>query len=191
MKSNQLLRATLCAAALACMQAGCEETPKSYTRDQLKQFTATVASVNVPDRQIELVAPDGRRQSFSAGPEVRSLDQVRAGDRVVLSYYEGLAAAIRPAGTPAQLPQETETREAAPKGAKPGAGVAETRSTTVKIDSVDTSLNTVTFQRADGMTRTVDVKDPDAQKFIRKLKPGDAVEITYTEALAVDVKPAQ
>ena len=35
------------------------------------------------------------------------------------------------------------------------------------------------------MTRTVDVKDPKAQKFIGTLKKGDEVELTYTEALAV------
>ena len=33
------------------------------------------------------------------------------------------------------------------------------------------------------MTRTVDVKDPKAQKFIGTLKKGDEVELTYTEAL--------
>jgi translation initiation factor IF-1 len=33
------------------------------------------------------------------------------------------------------------------------------------------------------------VRDPKMRKFIRTLKPGDVVEVTYTESLAVDVTP--
>jgi hypothetical protein len=39
------------------------------------------------------------------------------------------------------------------------------------------------------MSRTVDVKDPKAQKFISTLKKGDQVQLTYVEALAVTVEP--
>ena len=28
------------------------------------------------------------------------------------------------------------------------------------------------------------------KKFIKTLKPGDAVEVTYTESIAIDVQPA-
>lgn len=62
--------------------------------------------------------------------------------------------------------------------------------TTVTIDSVDTSSNTVTFKRSDGMTRTVAVQRPEGQEFIRGLRKGDQVEITYTEAVAMEVRPA-
>jgi hypothetical protein len=55
---------------------------------------------------------------------------------------------------------------------------------------VDTSFNTVTFKRSDGMSRTVAIQTPEGQKFIRGLKKGDQVEITYTEAVAMEVKPA-
>ena len=39
------------------------------------------------------------------------------------------------------------------------------------------------------MTRTVDVVDPKAQKFISTLKKGDEVELTYVEAVAVTLEP--
>jgi hypothetical protein len=47
----------------------------------------------------------------------------------------------------------------------------------------------VTFVGPAGMTRTVDVKDPDAQKFISGLKKGDEVQLTYVEAVAVTLEP--
>jgi hypothetical protein len=36
----------------------------------------------------------------------------------------------------------------------------------------------------------VAVDSPEGQKFIHKLKPGDAVQITYTEAVALNVEEA-
>ena len=54
-----------------------------------------------------------------------------------------------------------------------------------------TSLPTLShFTGPGGLVRTVEVKDPNAQKFISKLKKGDHVELTYSEALAVSVEPA-
>jgi hypothetical protein len=48
----------------------------------------------------------------------------------------------------------------------------------------------VSFTGPQGMLRTITVQNPDAQAFIKKLKKGDEVEITYTEALAISVEPA-
>jgi hypothetical protein len=36
----------------------------------------------------------------------------------------------------------------------------------------------------------VTARSPNMQQFIRTLKPGDHVEITYTESIAVNVMPA-
>ena len=55
--------------------------------------------------------------------------------------------------------------------------------------SIDSASNRITFKRADGTVQRVAVEDPQAQQRIRKLKPGDAVSVTYTEQLAVSVQP--
>jgi hypothetical protein len=47
----------------------------------------------------------------------------------------------------------------------------------------------VTFTRADGLQRVIAIEDPQARRFIRKLKRGDRVQITYLEAIAVSVWP--
>jgi len=62
--------------------------------------------------------------------------------------------------------------------------------TTVEIEFVDTTFNTVTFKRSDGVSRTVAVESPEGREFIKGLKKGDHVEIAYTEAFAIEVKPA-
>jgi hypothetical protein len=48
----------------------------------------------------------------------------------------------------------------------------------------------VTFTRSDGASRTVAVESPEGREFIKGLKKGDNVEIAYTEAMAIEVKPA-
>ena len=68
--------------------------------------------------------------------------------------------------------------------------VGATVSTTVVIESVDTSFDTVSFKRPDGFVRTIAVESPEGKKFIRTLKKGDKVDVSYTEALAIAVVPA-
>jgi hypothetical protein len=63
-------------------------------------------------------------------------------------------------------------------------------STTVVVDSVDTSFDTITFRRPDGIMRTAAIDGAKAREFVHGLKRGDEVQITYSEAVALDVRPA-
>jgi hypothetical protein len=60
----------------------------------------------------------------------------------------------------------------------------------VKIKDVDTKNNVVSFYGEDGLLRAFPVQTDQGRAFIKKLKPGDEVGVTYTEALAVSVEPA-
>jgi hypothetical protein len=163
---------------------------KPLSRSESVQLRATVETIDQATRTLVLKSESGERAVVVAGPDVRNLDQVDEGDTVLLTYRIGIAAAVKPKGTAASPPVEGVAVDRAGPGQKPSATVGRTLASTVKIDSVDTSFNTVTFTRADGITRTVAVEDPEARKFIRSLKPGDAVEISYSEATAVSVEPA-
>jgi hypothetical protein len=164
---------------------------KPLTREESVQLKATVETIDQATRTLVLKgAESGERAVVVAGPDVRNLAQVKEGDTVLLTYKIGIAAAVKPKGTGASAPVEAMTAERSGAGQRPSATVGRTLVSTVKVDSVDTSFNTVTFTRADGITRTVAVEEPDAKKFIRGLKPGDAVEISYSEATAVSVEPA-
>ena len=47
----------------------------------------------------------------------------------------------------------------------------------------------VSFVGPAQIERTAEVLDPEMQSFLRTLKVGDEVDLTYTEALAVSVEP--
>ena len=62
-------------------------------------------------------------------------------------------------------------------------------SATVTVVSVDKKANTVTVKGPAGNTEVVKARDP---KNLEKLKAGDLIELTYTQALAISLdKPAK
>ena len=176
-------------AALAFGGAAAQPAPVQV--DKTHTITATVESVDQKQRLVELRKGD-QKQTIQVPAEVRNFDKVKVGDEVAVTYYEGLAAEFKKKGTSTTVGVLDATTGTArmPQGAsRPGAAVANKVKTTVVIEGVDKATNSVTFTGPSGMTRTVDVVDPKAQKFIAELKKGDEVELTYVEAVAVTVEP--
>jgi hypothetical protein len=60
----------------------------------------------------------------------------------------------------------------------------------VKILGINPSTNTVAFEDSDGQQHVIAVKSPNMREFIRTLKPGDHVDVTYTESVAISVVPS-
>lgn len=170
--------------------AGCAgEPPAPIAREERTDLTATVEAIDRDTRMVSLVGTEGRKATVYAGPDVRNFDQINVGDEVMVSFYAAIGAEVtEPEGATEGVKQEGAMLRAA-EGARPAGAVAEMLTTTVVIESVDTSLNTVSFRRPDGLTRVLAIEDPKAQAFIRQLKRGDRVKVTYMEAVAVSVRP--
>jgi hypothetical protein len=176
--------------AFACFPAlALAQKPDPVVSHKTKQATGTIQAVSQSDRHVVVQMEGGSPIVLEAGDAVRNFDQVRPGDRVVVSYQEGWIAEVKP---PGEGKHDVATASArAPEGERPGAVAGKTITTTVKVRSVDPSLNAVTFERPDGVVRKLSVADPKAQEFIRKLNPGDEVQVTYAEATAVSIQPAK
>jgi hypothetical protein len=151
---------------------------------------ATVQSLNLETRQVLLKLEDGRNLTIVAGPNVVNLEQVNVGDKVKALYKRGVAARI---AIPAESVEETEMAASialAEEGKKPGAAIGTMVRTVVTIVSFDIRSNLVTFATPDGLVRSIVVIEPEMQEFARGLKPGDEVEVTFTEALAIGLYEA-
>ncbi len=188
-----VLFATACAAnAAADSDTKATKSPAalpSMQTEKLEELSATVTSVDPKTRIIVLKADDGSTGDYQAGPEVKNFAQIKVGDKVVISYYRGLAAEVMPAGTAASKDVQTlDVAGTAQPGEKPGAGIGTAIRATVVVEKVDTKANTVTFKRPDGSSRTRTVESDEGKAFIKKLKPGDAVDVVYAEAVAVEVR---
>jgi hypothetical protein len=176
-------------AALACTAAAAQPAPVQVEKTQT--INATVEAIDLKQRLVELREGDDVH-TVQVPAEVRNFERIKVGDKVVATYYQGLAAAFKKKGestTVGVVDATTGTARMPAGGSRPGAAVANQVTTTVVIEAVDNSEHSVTFMGPAGMSRTVEVKDPKAQKFISGLKKGDEVELTYVEALAVTLEP--
>lgn len=153
--------------------------------------TATVNSVNVPERLLTIKDSSGNMQTISVSPEVRNLEQLKKGDKISIRYKRAVAAEVKPPGTGMTGVETKEKAQRSQPGERPGGMVEAEVRTTIKVTAVDTKRNTLTFIGPKGMKRTIFVKNEDARAYLKKLKPGDEVEVAYTEALVVDVAPAR
>ena len=147
------------------------------------ELTASVAAIDKASRKVTLVDAAGIKKTVKAGPEVINFDQIRIGDQLKITATEELVIAVTGPGETlgdggAQLVA------LAPKGAKPGAIMAETTQVAAKVTAIDVELHRATLQFEDGTTRSVAVR-PDVDLSKRKL--GDSVVIRITESLAIQV----
>lgn len=195
---STLLVALVAPVALGLL-AGCESgaqkemaaaTTPAPVVEEAREVVATVAAIDLTERRVTLAGADGQQTALVAGPEVRNLDQVEVGDEVVVRYREAIAAELKEPGAPSRMGEMTESTTTAPAGAKPGTEVSRQITTTVMIENVDPAGPTVSFTGPNGVLRMIDVQDPGMQAFARTLKPGDEVDITFTEAVALSVEPA-
>lgn len=169
---------------------GCaSEPPEPISREETMEITAQVEAIDRDSRMVGLRGPSGRRATVYAGPDVRNFDQINVGDEVAVTFYSAIGAEVTKPEQATQGVQREGAMLRAAEGARPAGAVAEMMTTTVEIDAVDKSMNTVTFRRQDGMVRVLAIQDPKAQAFIRELKPGDKVTVSYMEAVAISVRP--
>jgi hypothetical protein len=160
------------------------------TIEDTVEASATVESVDVLNRLMTIKTEAGDLVTLEVGPEVQNLVQVRQGDRVVVRYREAIGARISndAAGQPVSIDVDTDR---ARLGQRPSARASATTNVPVTINSVDTRSNLVTFSGPDGLVRSITVATPEGRDFIRQLKKGDTVVLSFTEALAVSVEPAK
>lgn len=171
--------------------AGCTPTTAETTqgvREAVTELRAKVTGVDLSARVVTLVTEDSRPVTIDAGPEVRNLEQVKVGDTVLVRYREAIEARLAPAGTAGTVTAQTSVDRAEP-GQRPGGSIGNAVTTTVRIEAVDTAANRVTFTGLEGRSQTIDVKDPSMQAFLRTLKAGDLVDVTFSEALEIRVLP--
>jgi hypothetical protein len=177
------------AVAALALVVGCAQQPKPVTVSDSVEATATVESIDAATRMVRLRGTDGRSWAVQAGPDVRNLAQVKVGDLVKVRYTEAVAAEVVKPGT--GVAGATSTLQRAEVGARPGATGTVSLKGVVKVAALDTVNNTVDISASDGTVRRIRVVDPKAQEFIRGLRVGDEVQLTFSEALAISVEPAR
>ena len=175
-------------AACDTMMPKSEPKPMAPIEDTV-EVSATVEKIDLAKRMLSLKGQDGDSVTVAVDPAVQNLAQVKVGDRVVARYKEAIGASIVKA--PAGEGTVDLAAKTADPGQKPAAEASSTMTIPVTITAVDTKNNIVSFYGDDGLVRAINLKTPQAQEFIKQVKAGDTVVVTYTEAFAVSVEPAK
>lgn len=148
--------------------------------------TATVTKIDVKTREVTLRTTDGQEHDIVVDSAVRNLAQVRKGDVVSVTYYEGIAWELVEGATPSA--GVSEATAMARRDTIPGAVAAREVTATVTIVAIDPNAPSVTFKGPAGNTRTFKVMHPER---LQGVKVGDQVQLTYTEAFAVRLERTQ
>jgi hypothetical protein len=152
----------------------------------LRKMTALVEDVDVKNRTLTLLTPDGRTVPLKVGDEVQNLAQVDKGDTLELEYLQSVEFEVRKP-TKEELALSglgVGVAGRAPLGTKPGGIVAGQQIGVVTIESINKKQEEVTV-RGEGGSMTVKAKYPENLKV---LKVGDTVVVKTTEMLAASIK---
>jgi hypothetical protein len=159
-----------------------QETSKGPAASSARLVTAsaTIQKIDKENGLVTLKGQQGRMFEVKPGPDV-DLSKLKVNDRVNATYYEEVAVAIQKGAAGGQKMTQTTTS---------GGGAAERQATvTARIVSVQPKSNTVTIRTPNGSTHALKVKDPALQAQLPNIKPGENLEVTYTQALAVSLEP--
>ena len=178
--------------AIATVLAGCASPGKPADekpggREQtLVEMRAVVIGVDQKHRLLALESDDGGRMVLPVAEEFRDFERARVGDQVVVSYMQAIAWQVKPADKGAPGLSARETLSNPRPGEAPGGTIERALTITAMISAFDPARGTVTLTGPQGSSRTFEVRRP---ADLEKLRVGDLVEITYSEALAVGVRP--
>jgi hypothetical protein len=118
----------------------------------------------------------------AAGSQVKNFDQIKVGDVVKATYTESIAFQVVPKGeTPGGASQ---TAQRVPGGAEVGQQVTSS----FKVASVDPETNILWVTLPSGATKKIQVQDPEAQKRLKTLSPGNVVAVTYAKSMAIQLE---
>jgi hypothetical protein len=172
-----ILTATLALPAVALAQAA-----KPLTRAASVEARATVTAIDPSTRTVTLKTEAGDTVDVAAGSEVKNFDQIKVGDVVRATYTESIAFNVVPKGeTPGGASQ---TAQRVPGGAQVGQQVTSS----FKVASVEPETNMLWVTLPNGDTKKIQVQDPEAQKRLKTLSPGNVVAVTYSKSMAIQLE---
>jgi len=171
---------------------GDEAVPKVLGRSDfvLQSYTGTITDIDYSTRELTLQDAYGRAETFVVDNKVQRFNEAKVGDKVLVDYYLGYNAQVRkPTAEEAQNPLVVlETAGRAGPNAAPAAHDMRQIRAVVTIVALDRSAQTVTVKGPRGKYFVARVADPSR---LEKVRIGQTILMTFTEATAISLKPAR
>lgn len=168
---------------------GTQRPMPSQSMSQKMSASATVEKVDIKKRELSLKDEQGNTFMVEVPESVSRFENIKKGDKVDIDYYESVALSLKKPEK-GEKPSASETMiSGRAAGNLPGGMMGRKITATAMVTKVDVANNKVSIKAPDGKMDTITVSDPGLQSDLGKLKKGDRINATYTEAMAITVSP--
>ena len=153
---------------------------------EVTTLSGTIVAIDPAARQVTVRKQDGAHEILYVPDTVKRFDSLKVGQRINARHYENMILRLQ---QPGQKPMDTNVRDAATAAAQgTGGTLAHQRTITATISEIDMNTPSVSFTGPGGFKYSSKVKDKNA---LAKVKVGDKVDITWTEATTVSIEDAK
>jgi hypothetical protein len=143
---------------------------------------ATVTAVNRSNRQVTLTNQQGRTVTFTAGPEIRRLNEINVGDQVQIQQLTSVTYVLSPHGTDTPPDNAAVVAVRTEPNELPGGAVGAETITSGVVVAVDAANNTISLvDPSGGLVRVIHVKRPRAQAQLEFVEPGDRITAIFRD----------
>jgi hypothetical protein len=171
------------AAALLVSTAHTAMAQSKTISSEVRVETGVVEAIEASSRTVTLKKADGTYVTTVAGSEIARFAELKIGDKVTARFYENVVVQMRRPGDP---DVNTATKGTTPaEQVLPGGTKAKQRTISAAITAIDMNVPSITFTGPNGWKYTSRVQDKSA---LAKVKVGEKVDITWTEAVLVSVE---
>jgi hypothetical protein len=167
--------------AATTLSAGAPLAQTKVINGEQKTVTATVEAIDASSRSVTVKKPDGNYDVLYVPSEIKRFDTLKIGDTVKVRYYENMVLTVKHPGE-----KSVDTSKAAVTRAAdhPTGTAAHQRIITATITHIDPNVPSITFTGPNNWKYSTRVEDKAA---LAKVKVGDKVEITWTEAMILSL----
>jgi len=167
--------------------------PVGMNSATLIEATATVTAVDMERHLVTIQGPQGNSAVIQVTDQVKNLPQVKVGDLVDIQYYRSAIAELVKVDENTTLDTTVSgVKTTRPEGDKPGGAIGLQVKRRAEVMFVDPIQKFISFLSPDRGLRKISLENsPELQHYLKELKKGDIVEVTYTEAMAISLEPAK
>jgi Cu/Ag efflux protein CusF len=167
------LVAFTCAAAAA-------QVSKTLT-GETRSMSATVETIESSTRAVTVKKSNGEYEVLYCPPTLKRCDSLKIGDKINAKYYETVVLRLK---LPGEADQNTASAARVPAEQAAAGTISRQRTITATISAIDPKVPSISFVGPQGWKYSSRVQDKDA---LAKVKVGDKIDITWTEALLLSL----
>jgi hypothetical protein len=152
---------------------------------ETKVVTASVEAIEKATREVTVKKPDGTYDVFYFPETIKRFDTLKVGDKITAKYYDNLILRVK---APGEKAVDSSSAGLVKAEGRPAATFSHQRTITATIVAIDQAVPSITFTGPHGWKYSSRVED---KKALEKVKVGDRLDITWTEAFILSLEDAK